>query len=229
MKNTLKAIGLTGVAVLFFALIVLFYIRSCTFTTEEMGFLGGDQYGRCALIETLNHNSPTTLFFTSEWSDYSLLQRLWRRPMSTTLRMHITSDKKGLVYMHAAEGFAEIEPYINFITNKFLAMPFTTFLEGYTNVVLQYEVRPSTEEFISYANEMGVKNMRDFFVGYGFRQVEWFVNESKKVSVILNTNVVNTTENDWGAICGSTSNEPSDIIVKWHWGWSNGLLTGTNP
>jgi hypothetical protein len=219
MKAALQNLGILVVLLL----IVLFEFRSCSIPTQEKGFLGVDAYGRSALASVLNASAPSSIRFSTDFYDRSLISRLWRPPMNTTLRMNQSLDMEGEVMMRGMEGFAQENELLAPLTNGFFTAPLDALLYGYDPVYLTKENQMSAPKFKALAADKGAKNVREMLRGFGFTTFEWFVNGEKKVTMLLNTNVINAAGNDYMMVIGSKSNSPGEMLIQYHSGWKKDL------
>ena len=196
-------------AVIIFA-IGIYGFHYFTTTINERGFLGMDKSGRQVFIQTVDHYASTidnSVTVTSNWEDFSLLERLWQEPMRTTLRIYKTIDEDEYVNFQIAESFADIIPSQDIEAS--LEVPYSEFLHNYYSEISMsedYSVTP--DELDEFAKEAGVVTYRDLLRGFGFTNYEYYVNGELKSSIILNPNVTNHVEGNFASTVGSTKNEP---------------------
>jgi len=178
-------------------------------TTNESAFLGMDKSGRQIFIQTMDHYAKSidsSVSVTSEWEDYSLLQRFWQEPMRTTLRIHKTTTD--------GNGQSQTPPDLALLfpsgdIEKILEAPYKEFLQSYTSKISMsenYSITP--QELEDLANKAKVVTLRDLLRGFGFKKYEYYLNGQTESTAVLNSNITNHTEGNFVSSVGSTENEP---------------------
>jgi len=157
--------------------IVAFIFKSCFGKTDEYGILGMDKDGRQIMLQTLNASSSTGVQYTSEWDDTIFIQRLWQEPMRTTFRVVMTATPEQEAMAVTSMALGNLEPYR--YTDKYLDSSFETFLSDYgPSVVLQSDLEMTRDEFRQQCRDSGINTVRDLLGGLGFRQYQYYINNS---------------------------------------------------
>lgn len=189
--------------------ITLYAYHSITTTVNERGFLGMDKTGRQIFIQTMNHYAGTiddSVSVTSDWEDYSLIQRLWQEPMRTTLRIKKTMDDDEYLQLQIAEGLAMTFPADD--VEESLDYPYKEFLQEYSSEISMTEdYSMPFQELEERADEKGVVTYRDLLRGFGFTDYEYYINGELKSAVELNPNVKNHIEGSFISTVGSIENK----------------------
>lgn len=190
--------------------IVIYSFHYFTTIINERGFLGMDKSGRQIFIQTMDQYISTiddSVTVTSDWDDFSFLERLWQEPMRTTLRIYKVMDEDESLRFKIAEGFAEIIPSQKIEDS--LEIPYTDFLHNYSSEISMSEDYSVTQkELEEFSKESGVVTYRDLLRGFGFTNYEYYINGELKSLIILNPKVTNHIEGDFVSTVGSIKNEP---------------------
>ena len=191
-------------------LIVVGLFHFFTTTIDETGFLGMNKDGRQILIQTMNkvaEAADPAMEVTSDWGDYSLLQRLWQEPMRTTIRIYTTVDKKGEQMYMMDLAFCGMT--ISQSVESVLQTPYGEFLSAFDQYIyLSEDDTISIEELKVWAENTGVVTMRDLLRGFGFTNYERYMNGYLLGSVNLNSNVHNEIQGNFISRGGSQTNCP---------------------
>jgi len=210
-KEKLYEIGQYIPGILFVIFIGIFGFRSCTTTTNERGFLGMDKDGRQIFIQTMNYYSHTIddkFTYTSDWDDFSFLERLWQEPMRTTLRIYETMDKDEYFKFQTAKGLADL--IFPRDIESILDIPYQDsglFQDANLEINMDENYTISLGELEKRVKETDVITHRDLLRGFGFTKFEYFVNGKLECSIILNPKITNTIEKGSWSTIGSLKNE----------------------
>ncbi len=207
MQNLQKIKGYLIKSVIL-AVIIIYVFHYFTTTVDETGFLGMNTNGRQIFIQSMDHYMKTmdsSVTVSSEWDNYSLLERLWQEPMRTTLKMDKAMSEDDYLQFQIAGGFSETTRSKDVETS--LETPYVDFVRNLSEISLSEDYSVSSEELETIANEAGVVTYRDLLRGFGFTSYEYYVNGELISSIILNPQITNHVQGNFISKVGSTENQ----------------------
>ncbi len=208
MQNLQKIKGYL-IKMVILAAIITYVFHYFTTTVDETGFLGMNKDGRQIFIQSMDHYIGTmdsSVTVSSEWDDYSFLERLWQEPMRTTLKINKAMSEDEYLQFRIARGLSETTRSEDVETS--LEIPYVDFIRNLSEISLSEDYSISSEELETIANEAGVVTYRDLLRGFGFTSHEYYVNDELISSITLNPQIINHVQGNFVSKVGSTENQP---------------------